>query len=98
MSLFILDFPFVLDSHTLLCCNLFSCREDAYTDVFNRLQGEARRQGIEIRRGIFDSIDVLFTAFPSANAYFNCTGLGAFSLKGVEDKSVYPTRVYSPGL
>ncbi|KAG9717394.1 putative D-amino acid oxidase, partial [Aureobasidium melanogenum] len=34
----------------------------------------------------------LFQAFPSATAYFNCTGLGAYSLKGVEDKSVYPTR------
>lgn len=42
---------------------------------------------------MFDSIDEMFTAFPSANAYFNCTGLGAYSLKGVEDKSVYPTRV-----
>lgn len=58
-----------------------------------RLQGEVKRQGIEIRRGMFDSIDELFTAFPSANAYFNCTGLGAYSLKGVEDKRVYPTRV-----
>ncbi|KAH0148834.1 putative D-amino acid oxidase, partial [Aureobasidium melanogenum] len=57
-----------------------------------RLQGEVKRQGIEIRRGMFDSIDELFTAFPSATAYFNCTGLGAYSLKGVEDKSVYPTR------
>ncbi|KAH0341350.1 putative D-amino acid oxidase, partial [Aureobasidium melanogenum] len=56
------------------------------------LQGEVKRQGIEIRRGMFDSIDELFTAFPSATAYFNCTGLGAYSLKGVEDKSVYPTR------
>ncbi|KAG9590657.1 putative D-amino acid oxidase, partial [Aureobasidium melanogenum] len=56
------------------------------------LQGEVKRQGIEIRRGMFDSIDELFTAFPSATAYFNCTGLGAYSLKGIEDKSVYPTR------
>ncbi|THX52632.1 putative D-amino acid oxidase [Aureobasidium pullulans] len=56
------------------------------------LQGEARRQGIEIRRGMFESLDELFTAFPDANAYFNCTGLGSYSLKGVEDKSIYPTR------
>ncbi|KAH0281064.1 putative D-amino acid oxidase, partial [Aureobasidium melanogenum] len=56
------------------------------------LQGEVKRQGIEIRRGMFDSIHELFTAFPTATAYFNCTGLGAYSLKGVEDKSVYPTR------
>ncbi|KAK6002976.1 hypothetical protein QM012_000821 [Aureobasidium pullulans] len=56
------------------------------------LQGEVKRQGIEIRRGMFESINELFTAFPSATAYFNCTGLGAYSLKGVEDKSVYPTR------
>ncbi|KAG9520260.1 putative D-amino acid oxidase, partial [Aureobasidium melanogenum] len=62
------------------------------TRTLERLQGEVKRQGIEIRRGMFDSIDELFTAFPSANAYFNCTGLGAYSLKGVEDKSVYPTR------
>lgn len=26
-------------------------------------------------------------------AVFNCTGLGSYSLKGVEDKSLYPTRV-----
>ncbi|KAI4731199.1 putative D-amino acid oxidase [Aureobasidium sp. EXF-10728] len=56
------------------------------------LQGEAKRQGIEIRRGMFDSLDELFAAAPSVNAYFNCTGLGAYSLKGVEDKNVYPTR------
>ncbi|KEQ90822.1 hypothetical protein AUEXF2481DRAFT_9098 [Aureobasidium subglaciale EXF-2481] len=56
------------------------------------LQGEARRQGIEIRRGMFDSLDELFTLFPTASAYFNCSGLGAYSLKGVEDKNVYPTR------
>ncbi|THW64867.1 putative D-amino acid oxidase [Aureobasidium pullulans] len=56
------------------------------------LQGEARRQGIEIRRGMFGSLDELFTAFPDANACFNCTGLGSYSLKGVEDKSIYPTR------
>lgn len=42
---------------------------------------------------MFESLDELFTAFPSANAYFNCTGLGAYSLKGVQDKNVYPTRV-----
>jgi len=59
----------------------------------DRLQGEAKRQGIEIRRGSFKSLDELFTAFPSASAYFNCTGLGAYSLGGVEDKNVYPTRV-----
>jgi hypothetical protein len=67
--------------------------KEAYADCFYRLQGEAKRQGIEIRRGSFESLDELFTAFPSANAYFNCTGLGAYSLKGVQDKNVYPTRV-----
>ncbi|THY19218.1 putative D-amino acid oxidase [Aureobasidium pullulans] len=60
--------------------------------IIPRLQGEARRQGIEIRRGMFESLDELFTAFPDANTYFNCTGLGSYSLKGVEDKSIYPTR------
>jgi hypothetical protein len=68
-------------------------RERSLCGCCHRLQGEAKRQGIEIRRGIFESLDELFTAFPSANAYFNCTGLGAYSLKGVQDKNVYPTRV-----
>ncbi|KAG9547873.1 putative D-amino acid oxidase, partial [Aureobasidium melanogenum] len=63
-----------------------------FQQLAKRLQGEVKRQGIEIRRGMFVSIDELFQAFPSATAYFNCTGLGAYSLKGVEDKSVYPTR------
>ena len=30
--------------------------------------------------------------FPGTEAVFNCTGLGSYHLKGVEDKLLYPTR------
>jgi len=49
-----------------------------------------------MRRGVFESVDELCQRYPAANAYFNCSGLGSFSLKGIEDKNVYPTRVGHP--
>ena len=51
------------------------------------------RRGVDIRRHhIFDIMDV-FKLFPEVKTVFNCTGLGSYHLKGVEDKSLYPTRV-----
>ncbi|GAB7352873.1 hypothetical protein MBLNU459_g3470t1 [Dothideomycetes sp. NU459] len=56
------------------------------------LQSQALQKGIQVRRAIITDIAELFTQFPHASAYFNCSGLGSYSLKGVEDKSLYPTR------
>jgi hypothetical protein len=58
-----------------------------------RLQGEVLKRGIEFRRTIVTSIQEVFEAFPDAKAVFNCTGLGSYHLKGVEDQLLYPTRV-----
>jgi D-amino-acid oxidase len=58
-----------------------------------RLQGEVLRRGIEIRRNHISDIQDVFKMFPSAKAIFNCTGLGSYHLKGIEDKSLYPQRV-----
>jgi hypothetical protein len=33
--------------------------------------------------------------YPGTTAVFNCTGLGALTLGGVEDKSMYSARVSS---
>ena len=63
----------------------------------NRLQGELLKKGVEIVRGSVGGIREVFERFPDAKAVFNCTGLGSYSLKGVEDKLLYPTRVcYCP--
>lgn len=53
---------------------------------------EALKAGIEMRRASIDDIRILFKDI-EADAYFNCTGLGSYHLKGVEDKSLYPTKV-----
>ncbi|KAI5298093.1 hypothetical protein KEM55_003820 [Ascosphaera atra] len=37
-------------------------------------------------------IEALFADFPETTAVFNCTGLGARHLGGVEDKAMYPTK------
>ncbi|KAF4120837.1 FAD dependent oxidoreductase [Geosmithia morbida] len=47
--------------------------------------------GIEMRRCSLDGIGDAFRSIP-ADAYFNCTGLGSYHLKGVEDRNLYPTR------
>lgn len=57
------------------------------------MQSQALQKGIQIRRAIITDINELFAQYPNATAYFNCSGLGSYSLKGVEDKSLYPTRV-----
>ena len=51
---------------------------------------------------MYTDITELFDEFPTAQAYFNCTGIGSYSLKGVEDQKLYPQRVsllarYVPG-
>ncbi|USP79390.1 D-amino-acid oxidase [Curvularia clavata] len=53
---------------------------------------EATRLNIEIHRRIFGSIDNAFKRYPQATAVFNCTGLGAMTLGGVEDNTMYPAR------
>jgi len=58
----------------------------------DRLQGEVMKQGIQIYRRTYDDIRELIKDYPSAKAIFNCTGLGSYHLKGVEDKLLYPTR------
>lgn len=59
----------------------------------NRLQAECARLGIEIHRRVFEHIDEALDSYPDMNAVFNCTGLGALTLGGVEDKSMYSARV-----
>lgn len=58
-----------------------------------RLQGEVLKRGIEMQRLSVDDIRDVGKRFPGVKAVFNCTGLGSYSLKGVEDKLLYPTRV-----
>lgn len=48
-----------------------------------------------MHRRVYTHIDELFQQYPGATAYFNCSGIGAADLHGVEDKEVYPTKVSS---
>lgn len=71
---------------------------DSYRAMFAeidcpRLQVQVLKVGIDLRRAQFDDINSLFESFPTAKTFFNCTGLGSYSLKGVEDHNVYPTKV-----
>ena len=59
-----------------------------------RLQVEILKAGIEMRRAIYADIKDVFRDYPSTKVVFNCTGLGSYTLKGVEDKSLYPSRVW----
>jgi hypothetical protein len=58
-----------------------------------RLQMECLKAGVEIRRRMFEDIREVFEEFPEARGFVNCTGLGSYGLKGVEDKDLYPTLV-----
>lgn len=58
-----------------------------------RLQTECLKAGVDIRRRMFEDIREIFDEFPEAKGFVNCTGLGSYSLKGVEDKDLYPTLV-----
>ncbi|KUJ12415.1 putative D-amino acid oxidase [Mollisia scopiformis] len=55
------------------------------------LQNEALKKGVEMLRTTVTDIREL-TNDSDVKAVFNCTGLGSYSLKGVEDKLLYPTR------
>ncbi|KAJ9157712.1 putative D-amino acid oxidase [Pleurostoma richardsiae] len=55
------------------------------------LNAQCLKQGIEMRRTSYGDIRQVFQDIP-ADAYFNCTGLGSYHLRGVEDKNLYPTR------
>ena len=61
-----------------------------------RLQAEATRLGIEVHRRVFSHIRDSFRAYPRTTAVFNCTGIGALTLGGVEDEKVYSARVCFP--
>jgi D-amino-acid oxidase len=58
-----------------------------------RLMTEAIKAGIEVRRKVVGDIKEVFEEFPEAVGYLNCTGIGSYSLGGVEDKELYPTMV-----
>lgn len=47
---------------------------------------------INLVRRKYNHIDAVFADYPNSEAVFNCTGLGAYSLGGVEDKSMFPVR------
>ncbi|OBT51886.1 hypothetical protein VE04_07910 [Pseudogymnoascus sp. 24MN13] len=52
---------------------------------------EAIKAGVEVRRKVIGDIKEVFEEFPEAEGFVNCTGIGSYSLKGVEDKELYPT-------
>jgi D-amino-acid oxidase len=54
---------------------------------------EAIKSGIKIERRQIEHIDDCFEGSTSVSAVFNCTGLGSYSLGGVEDHDLYPTKV-----
>ncbi|KAL3417184.1 d-amino acid [Phlyctema vagabunda] len=56
------------------------------------LQVQAKKAGIQFYRRSYTDIRESFAEFPHSKAFFNCTGLGSYHLKGVEDKTLYPTR------
>jgi D-amino-acid oxidase len=56
------------------------------------LQGELAALGVRIDRREVDSLDEAFACFEGATTIVNATGLGARTLKGVEDALVEPIR------
>jgi D-amino-acid oxidase len=58
-----------------------------------RLQTEATRLGIEVHRRVFGHIKDALRLYPQATAVFNCTGIGALTLGGVEDAKIFSARV-----
>lgn len=55
---------------------------------------EASKAGIEVRRKVIGGIKEVFEEFPDAEGFVNCTGIGSYSIKGVEDKELYPIMVH----
>lgn len=58
-----------------------------------RLITEAIKAGVEIRRKIIRDIKEVFEEFPNAGGFVNCTGIGSYRIKGIEDRDLYPTMV-----
>lgn len=58
-----------------------------------RLFASLIKRGVKVVRRSYDHVDSLRSDFPNTNAIFNCTGLGARNLGGVEDTKVHPTKV-----
>jgi hypothetical protein len=58
-----------------------------------RLFASLIKRGVKVVRRSYDHVDALLSDFPNTNAIFNCTGLGARHLGGVEDTKVHPTKV-----
>jgi hypothetical protein len=61
-----------------------------------RLYARLIKAGVRIIRRSYNHIGDLISEFPKATAVFNCTGLGARHLGGVEDERVHPTKVCLP--
>ncbi|KAE8552664.1 hypothetical protein EYB25_004043 [Talaromyces marneffei] len=50
------------------------------------------KRGVKVVRRSYGHVDSLMSDFPNTTAIFNCTGLGARHLGGVEDTKVHPTK------
>lgn len=50
-------------------------------------------RGVSIRRHFVERIEDVWLQVEGVKAVFNCTGLGAYDLGGVEDRDMFPTRV-----
>ncbi|KAK7408135.1 hypothetical protein QQX98_009726 [Neonectria punicea] len=55
------------------------------------LLAKCRDGSVQLVRQTVESIDEAFIS-PEVTTVFNCTGLGSYSLSGVDDKDMYPTR------
>ncbi|KAF3407674.1 D-amino-acid oxidase [Talaromyces pinophilus] len=58
----------------------------------NWLFASLLKRGVKVVRRSYDHVDTLRSDFPNTAAIFNCTGLGARHLGGVEDTKVHPTK------
>ncbi|KIW57525.1 hypothetical protein, variant [Exophiala xenobiotica] len=56
------------------------------------LQTQLLKANVKFIRRTCNHIQTLMQDFPNAKVFFNCTGLGARHLGGVEDEAVYPTK------
>ncbi|PCG93465.1 D-amino-acid oxidase [Penicillium occitanis (nom. inval.)] len=56
------------------------------------LQSRLLEAEVTFVRRAYDHIDQVFDDFPNAVAVFNCTGLGAKKLGGIDDTKVYPVK------
>lgn len=70
------------------------CLAGAERLIMIRLLMEVINTGVEVRRKIIGDIKGVLEEFPDAEGFVNCTGTGSCSIKGAEDKELYPTMVY----